>query len=50
MIALLGKGVYEHFVEMVLKFNAELGRLAEERFIDTEELLNKETVAGRVVG
>ena len=43
-------GVNERSVEMVFKFNAALSRLAEERFIDTEELLNKETVAGMVVG
>ena len=33
-----------------LKFNAALSRLAEERFIDEEELINKETTAGMVVG
>jgi len=43
MIGLLAKGVYEHFVEVVLKFNAALGRLAEERYVDKEELLSKET-------
>jgi len=43
MIDLLAKGVYEHFVEVVLKLNAALGRLAEERYIKTEELLSKET-------
>ncbi len=43
MIDLLAKGVYELFVEVVLKFTAALGRLAEERFIEKEELLSKET-------
>lgn len=35
--------VNEHSAEMVLKFNAALGHLAEERFVDREELLSKET-------
>lgn len=34
----------EESVEMVLKFNAALGHLAEERFIDKEELFSKETL------
>lgn len=50
MIDLLAKGVYEPFVEVVLKFNAALGHLAEERFIEKEELLNKETVVETVIG
>ncbi|MBA7631980.1 hypothetical protein ES703_39520 [subsurface metagenome] len=49
-VDLLSAETNKNFVEMVLKFNAALSRLAEERFIDTEELLNKETVAGTVVG
>ena len=35
--------VNEHSAEMVLKFNAALGHLAEERFVDRAELLSKET-------
>ena len=31
------------FVKMALKFNAALGRLANERFMDTKELFSKET-------
>ena len=50
MLDLLTREVNELFAEMALKFNAALSRLTEERFIDTEELLNKETVAGTVVG
>ena len=49
-ITLLSAETNEKFVKMVLKFNAALGRLAKERFIDTQELLNKETTAGMVVG
>jgi hypothetical protein len=40
-----GEETNEKFVETVLKFNAALGRLAEERFIEREELLSKETTA-----
>ena len=43
MIDLLTGEVNEHSVEMVFKFNAALGRLAEERYVDREELLSKET-------
>lgn len=43
-IDLLSTKTNEGFVEMVFKFNAALGRLAEERYVDTEELLNKETL------
>ena len=50
MLDLLTGEVSELFVEMVLKFNAALGRLAEERYVDTEELLNKEITDGTVVG
>jgi len=35
---------------MVLKFNAALGRLGNERFIDKQELLSKKTTVGTVVG
>ena len=49
MFDLLTGEVNEIFVEMVLKFTAALSCLAEERFIDTEELLSKETTAGMVV-
>jgi len=49
-IDLLSAATNEKFVEMALKFNAELGHLADERFIDTEELISKETTAGMVVG
>ena len=42
MLDLLTGEVNEHSVEMVLKFNAELGHLAEERFVDREEILNRE--------
>ncbi len=42
MLDLLTTEVYERAVEMVFKFNAALSRLAEERFVDTEELLSKE--------
>ena len=49
-VDLLSAKTNEKFTELVLKFNAVLGRLAEERFIDTQELLNKETTAGMVVG
>jgi len=38
-----GEETNEKFVETVLKFNAALGRLAEERYVDKEELLSKET-------
>ena len=41
-IDLLSAATNEKFVKMALKFNAELGRLAEERFVDREELLGKE--------
>ncbi|MBA7569751.1 hypothetical protein ES708_11492 [subsurface metagenome] len=43
-VDLLSAETNEEFVKMVLKFNAALGRLAEERFIDKEELLRKETL------
>ncbi|GAJ19560.1 unnamed protein product, partial [marine sediment metagenome] len=51
MLDLLTTEVYEHSVEMVLKFNAALSRLAEERFVDIEELLSKEALLPeRVIG
>lgn len=43
-VDLLTAKTNEEFVEMVLKFNAVLRRLAGERFIDTQELLNKEAL------
>ena len=42
-VDLLSAKTNEEFVEMVFKFNAALSRLAGERFIDTQELLSKET-------
>jgi len=42
MLDLLTTEANERSVEMVLKFNAALSRLAEERFIDTQALLSKE--------
>ena len=42
MLDLLTTEGYERAVEMVFKFNAALSRLADERFIDIEELLSKE--------
>lgn len=44
IIDLLSAKTNEEFVEMVLKFNAALSRLAEERFIDKQELLSKEAL------
>ena len=44
MLNLLTREEKDRSVEMVFKFNAALSRLAEERFIDTEELLSKETL------
>ncbi len=49
-IDLLSAKTNEEFVKMALKFNAALGRLADERFIDKQELLSKETAAGMAVG
>ena len=49
-INLLSAKTNEEFVKMALKFNAALGHLADERFVDKEELLSKETTAGMVVG
>lgn len=49
-IDLLSAKTNEEFVKMALKFNAALGCLAKERFIDKEELLSKETAAGMAVG
>lgn len=43
LINLLSAKTNEEFVEMIFKFNAALSRLAEERFINTQELLSKET-------
>jgi len=43
-VDLLTAKTNEGFVEMVLKFNAALGRLADERFIDTQEFLSKEAL------
>jgi len=43
LVDLLTAKANVEFVEMVLKFNAALSRLAEERFIDKQELLSKET-------
>jgi len=42
-VDLLSAETNEKFVKMALKFNAALGHLADERFVDTEELLSKET-------
>ncbi len=42
-VDLLSAETNEKFVKMALKFNAALGRLAEQRFIKKEELLSKET-------
>ena len=51
MLDLLTTEVYERSVEMVLKFNAALSRLAEERFVDKQELLSKEaSLPGLVIG
>jgi len=51
MLDLLTTEVYERSVEMVFKFNAALSRLAEERFIDKQELLSKEALLpGLVTG
>jgi len=50
-IDLLSAKTNEEFVEMVFKFNAALSRIANERFIDTEELLSKEALLpGLVIG
>ena len=49
-VDLLTAKTNKDFVKMALKFNAALGCLAEERFIEKDELLNKETTAGMVVG
>jgi len=49
-VDLLNAETNKEFVETVFKFNAAIGRLAKERYVDTEELLNKETTAGMVVG
>ena len=43
MLDLLTVEVNEHSVEMVFKFNAALGRLAEERYLDKGEFLAEET-------
>ncbi len=43
LVDLLTAKTNVEFVEMVLKFNAALSRLAEERFIDKQGLLSKET-------
>jgi len=48
MLDLLTTEVYERSVEMVFKFNAALSRLAEERFIDKEELVAEEIPASKV--
>ncbi len=51
MLDLLTTEANERSVEMVFKFNAALSRLAEERFIDTQELLSKEALLpGLVIG
>ena len=51
MVDLLTSEVYERSVGMVFKFNAALSRLADERFVDTEELLSKEALLPeRVIG
>lgn len=42
-IDLLSAETNEKFVKMALKLNAAFGHLAEERFIDKEDLLSKET-------
>ena len=47
-IDLLSAETNEKFVELVLKFNATLSRLAEERFIDKEELVAEEIGASKV--
>ena len=43
VLDLLTGEVSKHCVAMVLKFNAALGRLADERFVEKEELLSEET-------
>ena len=48
MLDLPTREVSEYSVEMVFKFNAALGRLAKERYVEKEELLSKETTAGTV--
>ena len=50
VLDLLTGEVSKHFVAMVLKFNAALGRLADERFVEKEELLIKESTTEPVVG
>ena len=47
-VDLLSAKTNEEFVEMVLKFNAALSRLAEERFIDKEELVAEEIPVSKV--
>jgi len=42
-INLLSAETNEKFVKMILKFNAALGRLANNQFIDKQELPSKET-------
>ena len=43
-IDLLSTKTNEEFVEMVFEFNAALSHLAEERFVDKQELLSKEAL------
>ncbi|MBA7613937.1 hypothetical protein ES703_21196 [subsurface metagenome] len=51
LLDLLTTEGYERSVEMVFKFNTALSRLAEERFVDIEELLSKEALLPeRVIG
>ena len=47
-IDLLSAETNEKFVELVLKFNATLSCLAEERFIDKEELVAEEIPSSKV--
>ena len=47
-VDLLSAETNEKFVKMALKLNAAFGRLAEERYVEKEELLSKETTAGTV--
>jgi len=46
---LLNAETSEKFVKMVLKFNAALECLAEERFIDKQDLLSKEALLPELV-
>jgi len=46
---LLSVETNEKFVEMVLKFNAALGRLVEERLLEKAELLSKEALLPKLV-